>query len=304
MKHSIPSFDDSIPPVVLPWNILQSRDRRVIRDLSLATFEPRSRGRCGLFIPTNGTIIFYNFLIWRKHVTRSGWWLKLKRVNVISNLYTWNRLDYVTLASSGELYIRGWNETETASQIIIAILFIRKSKRDFRLFGGDSPPINSKNNKKMARSRYNHLPQAFCLRVPLLWMRMVEHHQLLYISTNALSLSIYIYVCVYMYMRMGHLPIIYIHLPLFLVPMFLNSDRPVTRSGSSWFSLASSSNASAQNHWQPLIHKIHIQRCVVGGIGQLLNLLNKANYWDIRISPHEKPMLKTGKPWKTSINSY
>ena len=118
------------------------------------------------------------------------------------------------------------------------------------------------------------------------------------------SLSLYIYVCVYMYMRMGHLPIIYIHLPLFLVPMFLNSDRPVTRSGSSWFSLASSSNASAQNHWQPLIHKIHIQRCVVGGIGQLLNLLNKANYWDIRISPHEKPMLKTGKPWKTSINSY
>ena len=148
MKHSIPSFDDSIPPVVLPWNILQSRDRRVIRDLSLATFEPRSRGRCGLFIPTHGTIIFYNFLIWRKHVTRSGWWLKLKRVNVISNLYTWNRLDYVTLASSGELYIRGWNETETASQIIIAILFIRKSKRDFRPFGGDSPPINSKNNKK------------------------------------------------------------------------------------------------------------------------------------------------------------
>jgi hypothetical protein len=59
MKHSIPSFDDSIPPVVLPWNLLQSRDRRVIRDLSLATFEPRSRGRCGLFIPTNGTIIFW-----------------------------------------------------------------------------------------------------------------------------------------------------------------------------------------------------------------------------------------------------
>jgi hypothetical protein len=68
--------------------------------------------------------------------------------------------------------------------------------------------------------------------------------------------------------------------------------------------LASSSNASAQNHWQPLIHKIHIQRRVVGGIRQLLNLLNKANYWDIRISPHEKPMLKTGKPWNTSINSY
>ena len=75
-------------------------------------------------------------------------------------------------------------------------MFIRKSKRDFRPFGGDSPPINIKNNKKMARSRYNHLPHAFCLRVPLLWMRMVEHHQLLYISTNALSLYIYICVCI------------------------------------------------------------------------------------------------------------
>ena len=144
--HSHPSMipplkSQSLPSGAVPWNLLESRDRRVIRDLSLASLNGGAAVDVDHFSSASGTIIFWSDIT--SHATRSSWWLKLKRVTLISNFYIWNRLDLVTRGFLGRV-ILGWNGNNTASQKIITILFARNFKKEFSPFGAYSPPIKVK----------------------------------------------------------------------------------------------------------------------------------------------------------------